>query len=127
MINVRDFECQYCGRVHEAFVHSDKEFDSCPVCGFAARKIITVGTVHCGNEDATWLKSVTEVVDKEGGAASQEFIKNPTRTNYKRWMKAEGLRPLEPGEKPSKPPSVDEREVQKQVWEKYRERNRMEI
>lgn len=52
------------------------------------------------NEDAPWIRSVLEVVDKDSTKPHVvAFRENPTRTNYNLWMKGEGLRPLENGEK----------------------------
>jgi len=127
MLIIRDFECYNCGHIHEEIVDCDKEFSVCPKCAGPTRKIITVGSVYTGNEDTAWLKTVTEVVDKEGGPASQAFLKNPTRTNYRRWMKETGLRPFEPGEKPRKPERPPESKIQAEVMEKYRKRNSLEI
>jgi len=127
MLIIRDFECYNCGHVHEEIVDSEKEYVLCPKCASTSRKIISVGSVYTANEDAEWLRSVTEVVDKDGGPASQTFLRNPTRTNYRRWMKENNLRPFEPGEKPKKPERPPESQIRREVMEKYRKRNSLEI
>ena len=129
MLIIRDFECIYCEHIHERIVDSETEWVQCPKCQHAegAHKIISVGRVHCGNEDTAWLKTVREVVDKDGGPASQEFLKNPTRTNYKKWMEENNLRPLEPGERASKPAPPDEDRLTQKLFERRRERNRLEV
>ena len=50
---------------------------------------------HSFRDDASWLPSVLEVVDKEGGPHCQRFLQNPTRQNYKAWMKGEHIVPME--------------------------------
>lgn len=110
-----DFECDYCGNTEEVFLRMDAEKVSyCSMCHELMRQIPSVGLVK--GEEAAWLNSVREVVDKEGGPHCQEFLKDPTRSNYQRWMKGEGLRPLEPGEEQRKRPSRADRE--KRIQEK---------
>ena len=59
---------------------------------------------NLANESPDWIKSIREVVEKGSDKPHcQEFLKNPTRDNYKKWMKGEGLRHLEAGEKPGRP------------------------
>lgn len=126
MIVIRDFECYHCAHIQEIVTDHNREYILCPKCQGTAHKIISLGKINCSNEDAEWLRSVTEVVDKEGGPASREFVKNPTRTNYKKWMKSEGIRPFEPGERPPKP-EVNERAIREEVMKRYRVRNRLEV
>lgn len=108
---VYDFECTKCANIEEHIADYDRYTWFCSKCGADMVRIISVSGPNCANEDAEWIRSVREVVDKEGGPASQRFLKNPTRANYKKWMKAEGLRPFEPGEKPKRPeewkPDID--------------------
>lgn len=107
---IYDFECKRCGKRKEFFykVADCPAFVFCPKCSGEMVKIISVNGVNTANQDAEWLKSVREVVDKEGGPHCQAFLKDPTRDNYKRWMKGEGIRPLEPGERPKVPkPDID--------------------
>ena len=75
---------------------------TCSQCGGEAKRIFSPGNNH-PNEDAEWIRSVREVVDKEGGPHCQAFLKDPTRTNYENWKKTEGLRHLESGEKRYRP------------------------
>ena len=124
-----DFECGVCGEITESIEEYGTDFIECRQCGKLAKKIITMSGVHLGNEDAQgWIRSVTEVVDKDNPAPHvQEFIKNPTRRNYKRWMKGEGLRPLEPGER-HKPPNEDRSAIrQREMWRRHQQRKRIEI
>ena len=75
----------------------------CPMCGNPGHRIVSVGGGYTANEDAGWIKTVLEVVDKDSKMPHvTKFLKDPTRTNYKQWMKGEGLRCLEPGE-PARP------------------------
>ena len=80
---------------------------SCPVCGCDMRQVPAIGVVL--GDEAAWLQSVTDIVDKDGGIHCKRFIDTPSRDNYKKWMKAEGLRPLEPGEKARGPKSDKQR------------------
>ena len=124
-----DFKCENksCGLIFEGFVTSGVKTLKCPRCGSQARRIFTATTVNLANEDVPWIRSILEVVDKESDKPETiEFLRNPTRSNYKRWMKAEGLRHLEPGEKPQKP-KIDLDKIKERVFKKYRERTRIEI
>lgn len=108
-----DYECPACGNITERIAATDDECLPCPECGNIARRIITMSGVHCANEDAAWIRSAAEMADPHGGPHCRELIKNPTRANLKKWMRKEGLRHKEPGERPTtrppqaEPPSVD--------------------
>jgi hypothetical protein len=91
-----------------------------------AYKIITASGQFCVNEDADWIRSIREVVDKEGGVSSQRFLQDPTRQNYKKWMKDTGIRPMESGEK-MKPPPVDEKKLTESVMKMRQKRNKLTI
>ncbi len=124
-----DYECCMCGLTHEVITFSDDNEDKlCPHCQIGmAHRIISCGRCYTGNEDAPWLKTVPEVINKDtDNPVAKEFIKNPTRSNYKAWMKSEGLRPLENNE-PRKPPPTNISKIQKEVWHKFQERHRIEI
>lgn len=127
MSPIYDFECAACGKTIEAIEDIETKAIECE-CGATALRIITASGVHLGNEDASgWVKSVLEVVDKDSSAPHvRDFLKDPTRRNYKRWMKGEGLRPLEPGER-TKPPPTDTSRIHQKVWERHRKRKRIEI
>ena len=113
---LRDFECKECDIIFEKICESKIRKYVCPKCGTPAPKIMTVGRVYMGNQDVDWVKDVREVVDKEGGRECQEFLKNPTRSNHKNWMKAKKLRVYEPGEKHKK--DINLSKVRKEVTEK---------
>lgn len=97
----------------------------CPSCGIEKTTTSTIADkpaasgalecIHCDDfmvqqvalikvhgDEAEWLRSVTDVVDSDGGKHCQEFIDTPSRSNYEKWQKGEGLRPLEPGEEKKK-------------------------
>jgi putative FmdB family regulatory protein len=120
-----DYECPRCGKIEEHYALPDEKEMACS-CGVMARRIFSPGNKH-PNEDAGWIASVLEVVDKEGGPHCQAFLKDPTRTNYRNWMKAEGLRPFEDGEKPGRPSGPDMGKIRKEVWEKDVRRRRIEL
>jgi putative FmdB family regulatory protein len=123
-----DFECQECGSIHEAIEPMDVKHRPCPVpdCRGRAKKIISASGVFCANDDAAWIRSVREVVNKDGGAHCQAFLKDPTRANWKAWMKGEGLRPFEPGER-QRPEPIDEGLLAKKVLERHRKRCTIEV
>ncbi len=95
-----DYQCDNCGAAAEDvyFKFSEKpDVVPCPVCKMAdMRQVPAIGTVI--GDEAAWLKSVTSIVDPDGGIHCQRFRQDPTRENYKAWMNKEGLRPLEDGE-----------------------------
>ena len=125
---LRDFECKRCGRIYEKIVDSSLDFIKCSVCGGFCKKIITAGRAYLGNDSASWLPSVLEIVDKESNDPhTKEFIKDPTRTNYRAWMKSTGLRPFEPGEKPNKPEGMNEAHVVNELMKMKQKRHRVEI
>ncbi len=101
-----------------------EEGPPCTQCDGDTRRIISVGRVNCANEDASWIRSVIDVVDPDGGQACQRFRKNPTRKNWKAWMAAEGIRPFERGES-TRPHDVRIDPVK--LYERHRARMRVEI
>ena len=126
---VFDFECPKCGTITERIQPYNRKTIKCPGCGASAGKIITTSKVNTANEDAEWIRSVREVVEKNSGKPhAEEFLKNPTRTNLKNWMDKEKLRHLEPGEgerdrKPWKPDG----EFTQKMMKRYQERNAINI
>lgn len=90
-----DFQCS-CGNIEERIEHYDVDTIKCSQCSGESKKIISVSGVFTANEDTPWLKTVLEVVSKDDNSPHVvNFRKNPTRSNYKAWMKGEGIRPLE--------------------------------
>lgn len=124
---IYDMECQTCGTVFEAIMPIDREETDCAKCGRKAVRIISVSGQNCANEDASWIRSVLEVVDHSSDAPhTREFIKNPTRANYKAWMKGEGLRPVEDGERLTRPKRDDSR-IREYMLQKAYERRGITI
>ena len=123
---VYDFECEECKGISEHIMSVTLSgcYVDCPYCNGMAYKIISASGAFCSNEDAAWIRSVREVVDKEGGKASQQFLRDPTRANYKKWMKDTGLRPLESGER-RKPEPTNEKRLCEQVMRMRQERNKL--
>lgn len=106
---LHQWECPDHGEFEESFKIADKpKYCPCPECGKASRQVVTIGAIL--GDEAAWLNSVCEVVDPEGGAHCQQFLNNPTRSNYKKWMKESNLRPLEPGEERRRKPTAADRE-----------------
>lgn len=129
---IYDFECPS-KHVTEHLVHWKQKKAKCPKCGKTAKRIISAAGQYAGNQDAPWLKSVLDVVDKTNPAAHvQAFVKNPTRDNYRAWMKGEKIAPMdytEHGGPPTakRPPEVDTAGIRREVLERYRDRNRIEV
>ena len=124
---VFDFECPECGCVTEQITPSDQQAVRCPNCQAEARKIISVRGPNCANPDAEWIRSVVEVVDKEGDRFCREFVQRPTRENYRRWMQSQGLRHLEPGEERHRPQEMDMGRVADKLAAMRMARNRIEV
>lgn len=126
---IYDYQCTVggCGHTFEAIAGIEERTLPCPECGQEARRILKAGGVNVANEDAPWLRSVLEVVDKESNAPHVvEFLKNPTRSNYKAWMKGEGIRHLEPGEKSVKE-GLDPRRHAEKIMQLRQQRERIEL
>jgi len=122
-----EYHCPDCGNVEERIGKLDERNIDCSHCGGTAERKISVSGVNCANDDAPWIRSVLEVVDKDSTAPHVvEFRKNPTRTNYKAWMKGEGIRPAEGGERRQKKDFNVDRHAEK-VWEARQARHRIEI
>lgn len=99
---IYDYQCPRCGATYEkVFKISDRPHAiGCSGCGGFALRIISASGVHCANDDAPWVRSVLEVVNKKSrNPETREFIKNPTRSNLERHLKSNGLRHADPGEK----------------------------
>lgn len=126
---IYDYECKACGHVTEIIAKADEVEIFCSKChiGIASR-IISASGCYCGNQDAGWLKTVREVVDKSETAtpADRQFLKDPSRANYKRWMKSRGLRPLEDNEQ-KKPDPVDMDPIHHKVALRHMKRKRIEV
>lgn len=124
-LKLNDYECLVCGHVFETMAYDDATV-YCRKCGSYTKRLISVPGVNTANQDAEWIRSVREVVDKDGGPHCREFLKNPTRENLHTWMKVEGVRHFEQGE-PIKPPPVDMERLTREVVMRDRERNRLEV
>jgi putative FmdB family regulatory protein len=95
-----DYECVECRQIVEIYTSADDvEIRPCPVCGNDMKRIISWGGANVFREEAPWIRSVLDVVAKDSKKPhTQAFLADPTRANYKKWMKAEGIRPFEQGE-----------------------------
>lgn len=125
---VYQYRCESCGYVFDdiSTYALRKAEQPCPVCQGTARYVFSVGNVDLESERPGWLKSVTEVVDPDGGHVHREFIKNPTRENYRSWLNVTGLRHKEEGE-PRKPPKPDTTRLRRLMVESHIKRHRIEI
>lgn len=124
-----DFECRK-GHINEHLIESSVTVRKCPTCGGRSKRIISQSGQYLGNLDAGWIRSVLDVVDKDSNKQHvREFISNPNRETYKRWMKGEGIRPLDRAE-PVRP-KVDYEAAKEQrdrrLMDNLMKRNRIEI
>lgn len=123
-----DHLCTACGHIFEEILPVEMEATDCKKCGKKAVRILSVSGQNCMNEDAAWIRSVLEVVDKESNAPHvRRFLKEPTRSNYKEWMRGEGIRPLEPGEERRKRREINHREMADKIMRMRQERRRLSI
>ncbi len=120
-----DFECQN-GHITECLVDSSEETVNCPYCSEEARRIISFRS--CYREDAPWLETVKEIVDKESTRPeTRAFLAEPTRVNRERWMRAEGLRPMDAGEKAIRRDRVDIDKLAHKLMRRHYERKALVI
>lgn len=134
---IYDYECQdpKCGYLEtDRFAHIDEQELKCPKCNNTSKRIISLSGIHCANDDAAWIRSVTEVVEKDPSCkASMQFLKNPTRTNYKRWLDAKNLRHVEnvKGAPPEafdrSKQQIDMERINKAVMERRIKRNTLHV
>ena len=81
---IHDYKCTYCDHESEEVVKWDEYKILCSVCGGPAkREYKSFNGIK--KEDPDWLNQTLEVVDKDGGAHCQEFLKHPTRRSYNGW------------------------------------------
>lgn len=108
------YQCQECNKISEQMFNMSACPDTaqCPFCQAVASKIISIPSQNLASESPDWVKSIVDVVEKGSNKPHcQEFLKNPTRDNYKIWKKLEGVRHLEAGEKPGRPKPTPEAHV----------------
>jgi len=126
-----DYECYNCENIEERIEKPDGPQEIiCGKCSGTMRRIISTRTPFDNLIDSPWLASVLEVVDKNPKKAHcQAFLKNPTRKNYQNWMKNEGIRPIDPGEKylPKKTDTGKGSLFRQKMLERFQQRNRIEI
>lgn len=96
MSPIYDFECTECHNIGERIESIQTNTAICSKCGSKSKKIISASGIFTANEDTPWIRTVLDVVSKDDNAPHVvAFRKNPTRSNYKAWMKVEGLRPMD--------------------------------
>ena len=112
-VPIYDWTCPHCGEFEAFYKMADKPKTApCPDCDAESPQKPCIGLIK--GEEAGWLQDTLQVVNKDGGAHCQRFLKDPTRSNYEGWMKGEGLRPLEDGEKARKPTAKQQQADRKQ-------------
>jgi len=133
---IYDYECKKCG-VFESIERINDTWTSCPTCGKNSKRIISMGGVNIVNEDVLHVRQSAEaLLDKESAARdprphARDLAKNPTRSNLKRYLKAEGLRYAEnEGGAPPRyrrPEGPDSKAITNDLYKKHREREAIEI
>jgi len=127
---IYDHKCEEGHFTEDVKDYDDRE-TKCRKCGKPAKRVISMTGVNCINEDAPWIRDVLDVVDKDSKLPHvQEFLKNPTRSAWKKWMKVEGIRVIEDGEKTRHEISErEERQIEqrmsKQLMERHMNRKRI--
>lgn len=121
------YQCQQCNKISEHLFNMDDcpVTAQCPFCQKTARKIISIPGSNLASESPDWVKSIREIVEKGSDKLHcNEFLKNPTRDNYKKWMKGEGVRHIEAGEKPGRPAPAPSENIITDKLLKYRQEKR---
>jgi hypothetical protein len=125
---IYEYTCQKCEGLTEmiltisAMEEQDETGKEKCQCGGELKHTPAASGQYCGNNEASWLRDAVDVADKDSGClATREFIKNPTRRNHRAWMEAQGLRPLEDGEK-FRPDGPNEAKIMDHVIRKHKER-----
>lgn len=130
---IYEFACPICGFTTEMFTTMGVEFAGCPNCQGEARKQFSFGQSAPYQEESPWIRTVTEVVSKDGEhAVDREFLKNPTRKNYQAWMKYHKLIPVENehgGPPTRKVPdrSGERKRIADFCFQRHQERQRIEV
>jgi len=108
-----DMECEGCGEIYEVFTGPEDKTGICNICGGVSHRVyLKFGGLH---ESPNWMKDTIQVVNPDGGRHCQEFMNEPNRKNYKNWLKGEGLRPIEEGEKLRKPDPNERKKWKKEM------------
>jgi len=130
---IYDYSCKACGNTHEAVRGVDVSRITCPVCGKQARRVISLSGTNKNtmSEYSPEFRYAAQMADPKGiEPETKEFRKNPARSTMKAWMKARGLRHLEPGEENNRPEPVnkeDKRRRMKYVMDNYQKRTALEV
>lgn len=126
-----DRECRTCGYRFEVIepINIAESEKRCAKCGGWARRIISAGRCFTGNNDAAWVRSVTEVVAKgrDADIHDRRFLSSgKTKQDLRVWMKAKGYRHLEKGE-PLKPKPPDMSNAADGIMRMRRDRRAIEL
>ncbi|MFO7748946.1 MAG: zinc ribbon domain-containing protein [Desulfobacteraceae bacterium] len=129
-----DFRCEQCETVSEHMAEADERTRQCEDCGGIMNRLLSWRDSNVLREEAPWIRTVLDVVAKDSDKPeTKDFLKNPTRSNMKRWMKSEGIRHAEPGEfsEARRYRQENERRFEKQqadrMMERLQERRRIDI
>jgi hypothetical protein len=133
-IKVFDYECDSCGRIVEHIIDLEREGVKSCRCGGVMKRIISFGRPSV-NE--TWTRdSAAALLDMEIARRSSDPIERalaltPNRENLQRYMKAKNLRfaENEKGAPPvyRRPEEPDLNKIVDKLYNKHRERNRIEL
>ena len=105
------YDCWNCDHSEEMiFVGASdpEELFDCPKCYASMRRVIVSDRTDDNLVDSPWIKSISEVVNKNPHTQKREdreFLRSPTRKNYHNWKRANNLRHMDSGEQglPNKP------------------------
>ena len=133
-----DFKCKKHG-AFEDFLSSDTKFwfAPCPKCGKMSPKLPCACKVNVANEDAPHIREAANMLlDKESAHLSDDpktraLAANPTRSNLNAYMKDKKIRYAENegGAPPRfrKPEPVDKKALVNELYQKKRQRDRLEV
>lgn len=134
-IRLFDFECPKHG-MFEDYIDVAFCFAPCPTCGKMSPKRPSIGRVNIVNEDVGHVRESAQALLDETSRFSSKpheraLAEKPTRSNLKRYMKAEGLRYAENegGAPPRyrKPPEPDKGKLVNELLAKRQKDRRLEV
>lgn len=101
---IYDYYCDRCKTTDIDVIAGVDDDPRTGSCGHQTRRIISMSGTNqnTANDDADWIHhrktGAVAVFRNDDHPAAQRFVKDPTRANLNRVMKAKGLRHVEAGE-----------------------------
>jgi len=125
---IYNFSCAICGMEEERIADFDTEIMPCEFCCGESYKQFSFGQSFEVREDAPWIRTVLDVVDKEScDPTDRRFISEPNRGNYHAWMRHHNLRPFENSRDFPKKQDIDIESVAHDLLKMKSARERIEL